>query len=106
MANLKISPEKAILLLEEKIGEIERMIMTGQVLEYYEFIGWCSGIWSTIDAIFGDGSSHPDEIRNLGVPTCSCSGSMEVQRMLLEEYHSRLLGYIDEIQNAAEKQVH
>lgn len=99
MATLKIPPKEATHLLKAKAGEIEEMIATGQVLEYYDVVRWCSGVWSTIDNIFGDESSYPDEIRNIGVPRCSCSGSVEAQRMLLEVYHSRLMDYIDEIQN-------
>lgn len=100
MATLKIPPGKAVLLLKEKVEEIERMMGEGKVLEYYDFVGWCSKVWSTIDQIYGAGEPHPEEIRMIGVPRCSCTGSVEVQRMLLSEYHSRLLQYIDEIQGS------
>jgi hypothetical protein len=97
MVNLKIPPERAILLLNERVGEIERLMRSGQVSEYYILVGWCSKIWSTIDEIYGVDSHHPEEIRNIGVPSCSCCESVEAQRMLLDVYHSRLLDYIDEI---------
>jgi hypothetical protein len=98
MVYLKIPPKKAVLLLEETVGEIERMITAKHVFEYYTFIGWCSRVWSTIDEIFGDESPHPEEIRNIGAPSCTCNNSVAVQLMILEAYHSCLLDYIDEIQ--------
>jgi len=97
MTNLKIPPKRAILLLNEKVNEIERMIATQQSLEYYDFVGWCSKVYSLIDEIYGADDPHPEEIRIIGLPRCSCSSSVEVQRMLLEVYHSQLLRYIDEI---------
>lgn len=100
MTNLKIPPEKAIYLLSGKAGEISTMIADGHRLEYYDFIGWCSKTWSMIDEIYWGDDMHPDDIRVIGVPTCSCSSSIEAQRMLLEEYYSRLLDYIDEIQGS------
>lgn len=96
VANLKIPPGQAILLLNEKIDEIKKMAGT-QGFEYYDFVGWCSKVWSLIDQIYGADDPHPEEIRMIGVPRCSCSDSVEVQRMLLEVYHSRLLDYLDEI---------
>lgn len=100
MVNLKIPPQRAILLLNKKVNEIEKMIGTQQSLEYYDFVGWCSKVWSVIDEIYGADDPHPEEIRIIGLPTCSCSSSVEVQRMLLEVYHSHLLLYVDEIQNS------
>jgi hypothetical protein len=101
MVNLKVTHEKAILLLNEKAGEIKTIIEKQQRLEYYDFVGLCSKIWSVIDEIYGAGDTHPEEIRIIGLPTCSCNSKSEVQIMLLEVYHSRLLDYIDEIQISA-----
>ena len=100
MSNLKISPEKAILLLNERIDDIITMRENQHGFEYYDFIGRCSKIWSVIDEIYGADDTHPEEIRSIGLPTCSCSSSGEVQLMLLEVYHSRLLDYINEIQSS------
>ncbi len=100
MVNLKISPEKAILLLNEKADEIKTIIDKQQGLEYYDFVGFCSRIWSVIDEIYGANDTPPEEIRIIGLPTCSCNSKTEVQIMLLEVYHSRLLDYIDEIRTA------
>ena len=86
--------------MNEKVHEIEKMIGPQQSLEYYDFVGWCSKVYSMIDEIYGADDPHPEEIRIIGLPTCSCSSSVEVQRMLLEVYHSHLLQYIDEIQNS------
>jgi hypothetical protein len=99
MVNLKISPEKAILLLNEKADEIKTIIEKQQGLEYYDFVGLCSKTWSVIDEIYGADDTPPEEIRIIGLPTCSCNSSPEVQIMLLEAYYSRILDYIDEIQN-------
>ena len=99
MVNLKITPEKAILLLNEKADEIKTILEKHQGLEYYDFVGFCSKIWLLIDEIYGADDTHPEEIRIIGLPTCSCNSSPEVQVMLLEVYHSRLLDYINEIRN-------
>jgi len=100
MSNLKISPEKAIVLLNERIDDIKTMRENQHGFEYYDFIGRCSKIWSVIDEIYGADDTRPEEIRSIGLPTCSCSSSREVQIMLLEVYHSRLLDYINEIQRS------
>ena len=100
MSNLKIPPEKAILLLNERIKDIITMIENQHDFEYYDFIGRCSKIWSVIDEIFAADDPHVEDIRSIGLPTCSCSSSREVQIMLLGVYHSRLLDYINEIQRS------
>ncbi len=97
MVHLKISPEKAMFLLNEKADEIKTIIEKQQGLAYYDFVGLCSKIWSMIDELYEAGDTHPEEIRIIGLPTCSCTLKSEVQIMLLEVYHSRLLDYIDEI---------
>jgi hypothetical protein len=98
MADLKIPPEKAILLLHERIDDIQTMMEHQKGFEYYDFTGRCSKIWCTIDEIYRSDDIHPEEIRNIGLPNCSCNSSIEVQIMLLDVYHSRLLDYINEIQ--------
>jgi hypothetical protein len=100
MPDLKIPPEKAILLLSERIDDIQTMMENQQGFEYYDFIGRCSKIWSAIDEIYKADDIRPEEIRNIGLPTCSCNSSRNVQIMLLEVYHSRLKDYINEIQSA------
>ena len=97
MVNLKIPHGKAISLLKEKADEIKTVIEKQQGLKYYDFLGLCSKTWSVIDEIYSADARHPEEIRSIGVPTCSCNSSAEVQIMLLEDYYSRLLDYIDEI---------
>lgn len=100
MVNLKIPKEKAIFLLNEKADEIKTIIEQREGLAYYDFVGLCSKIWSVIDEIYGTDDTHPEEIRIIGLPTCSCNSRAEVQIMLLEVYHSRLLDYIDEIRTS------
>ena len=72
--------------------------MTGKQenLGYYDFLGWCSKTYAMIDEIYPADDIHAEEIRSIGLPTCSCN-SEKVAQMLLEVYHSRLLNYIDEI---------
>ena len=100
MTNLKIPPEKAIFLLNEKVGEITTIMEKPQALKYYDFVGFCSKIWVVIDEIYGADDTRPEEIRIIGLPTCSCNTPTEVQLMLLEVYHSRLLDYINEIEQS------
>jgi hypothetical protein len=100
MLKLKISPERAILLLNERIDDIKTIKENQHGFEYYEFIGRCSKIWSVIDEIYAADDTRPEEIRSIGLPTCSCSSSREVQIMLLEVYRFRLLDYINEIQRS------
>lgn len=66
------------------------------MLEYYYFVGWCSRVWTLIDEIYGPERSYPEEVRSMGVPRCTCSGSAGVQFMLTGEYYNRLSGYLDE----------
>ena len=72
------------------------MLRTRKVLEYYDFVGWCSRVWTLIDEVYGPECSYPEEVRSMGVPRCTCSGSAEVQFMLLGAYYNRLSGYLDE----------
>ena len=97
MVNLKIPPEKAILLLNERIDDMKTIQQNQQGSEYYDFVGWCSKTYSMIDEIYEADDIHPEEIRSLGLPTCSCNAE-KAAPMLLGVYHSRLLDYIDEIQ--------
>lgn len=102
MVTLKIPPQKAILLLKEKVEEAEKMMLSGEGLSYYDYVGWCSKVWSVIDGIYGPGDIHPEEIRMTWLPACSCSESAGTQRMVLEVYHSRLLDYIDEVERSVQ----
>jgi hypothetical protein len=99
MPDLKIPPEKAILLINGRIDEMQAMIKKADNLGYYDFLGWCSKTWSAIDEIYPADDIHPEEIRNIGLPTCSCN-SADTAPMLFEVYHSRLLDYIDEIRKS------
>jgi hypothetical protein len=96
MLNLKIPPEKAILLITGRIDDLKTMRKTQQGFLYYDFIGWLSKTYAVIDGIYAVGDIHPEEIRIIGLPACSCN-SEKVAQMLVDVYHSRLLDYIDEI---------
>jgi len=100
MVNLKMPPEQAVLLLQSKVDEITTMRKNNVSYEYYDLLGWCSTIWTMIDSIYAAGEIHPDEIRSIGVPACSCSPAERTQ-MLLDVYYSRLLDYIEEIRGLA-----
>ena len=99
MINLKMSPEKAILLINERIDAISMIKKNQYGLEYYDFIGWCSKTWSAIDAIYDVSNPHPEEIRNIGLQNCSCNSHLEAQ-ILADVYHSKLLDYVREIQDS------
>jgi len=102
MSVLKVTPEKAILLISGRIDEITTLAGKTDRPGYYDLVGWCSKTWSVIDEIYPADDIHPEEIRSIGLPTCSCN-SENMAPMLLEVYHSRLLDYIDEIQKSAKK---
>ncbi|MDD4136871.1 MAG: hypothetical protein PHT99_03130 [Methanoregula sp.] len=100
MVNLKISPEKAILLIHERIDAITTIRQNEFGFpEYYEVIGWCSKTWPVIDAIYGSDDTHQEEIRSIGLFNCSCDSTIAAQ-ILVEVYHARLLDYINEIQDS------
>ncbi len=99
MVNLKVPSEKAILLINERIDDIKTIRADQNGLEYYDVIGWCSKTWSVIDEIYGAGDIHPEEIRSIGLSNCSCNAQIQAL-ILVEEYHSRLLDYIDEIRTS------
>jgi len=96
MVNLKISPEQAILQIEERIGALGTIKTSESGLNYYDFIGWCSKTWQAIDGIYGSDDPHSEELRTLALANCSCNASMQAL-LLAEEYHARLLFFIDEI---------
>jgi len=100
MPDLKIPPEKAVLLLQERIDAIDTIRKSQYGLEYYDFVGWCSKTWQAIDEIYPAGDYHPEEIRTIGLQNCSCNSHMEAL-ILAEAYHDRLLGYIREIGDSA-----
>lgn len=101
MPDLKLPPEKAIDLISGRIDEMQAIIRKADSLGYYDFLGWCSKTYSVIDEIYPADDFHPEEIRSIGLPTCSCN-SQQVASMLMEVYHSRLVGYIEEIQRSME----
>lgn len=99
MSKLKMPPEKAILLMNGRIDAIKTLTGKQGRPGYYELVGWCSKTWSVIDEIYEADDIHPEEIRSIGLPTCSCNPE-NMAPMLLEVYHSRLLDYIGEIQGS------
>jgi hypothetical protein len=96
MVNLKISPEKAILQINERIDAIQTIKGNQYGLEYYDFIGWCSKTWSVIDSIYGSDDPRSEEIRTIGLSNCTCNSHLSAM-ILADVYHSRLLDYINEI---------
>jgi hypothetical protein len=96
MANLRIPPEKALLLISERIDAITAMREMQPGFGYYDLVACCSKTWSVIDEIFGSGDYHAEEIRMIGLPACSCN-SPETMQMQLGIYQARLLDYIHQI---------
>jgi hypothetical protein len=96
MVNLNIQPEKAIILINERIDAIKTIKGNQYGLEYYDVIGWFSKTCSVIDEIYGDYDIHTEEIRSIGLSNCFCNS--HIQALLLAEiYHSRLVDYAEEI---------
>ena len=96
MVNLKISPEQAIHLLNDRIDAIKTVKQNQNGLEYYDFIGWCSKTWRAIDEIYPADSPHPEEIRSISLRNCSGNSHLEAQ-ILAGVYHAKLIDYINEI---------
>jgi hypothetical protein len=96
MVNLKIPPQKAILLITERIDDLKTIKAHPDGLEYYGFIGWCSKTWAAIDQIYGSDDPHSEELRMIGLSNCSCNAHGQAQ-ILSEVFHFRLLDYIGEI---------
>lgn len=96
MATLKVPPEKAISLLNERIGDLKTVQEKTEGSAFYNFLGWCSKTWQTVDTIYGSADFRTEEIRNLGMPACSCSSPKETYAVS-EQYVTLLLKYIREI---------
>ena len=83
MVNLKIPPEKAIILINRRMDDIKTIKGNQYGLEYYDVVGWCSKTCSVIDEIFGADDVHAEEIRSIGLSNCSCNS--QIQALLLVE---------------------
>ena len=89
MVNIKIEPERAILLINGRIEAIQAIEKNPNGLDYYGFIRWCSKTLSVIDEICAVGDFHPEEIRSIGLENCSCNS-----------HTGKLLDYVKEIEDA------
>lgn len=96
MVNLRVPPDIAVLLIRERIADLNNIGEDRDGPTYYDVVGWLSKTGSVIDAIYGPADPHPEEMRTIGLPGCSCTAGREV-RALVDLYRSRLLEYIDEI---------
>lgn len=96
MPCLKVHPEEAVALLEERIGAMKTIRNTGDGPEYYDVVGWMSATHFAIDRVYGGDEIHPEEIRAIGLPACSCNAGRSAQ-MILDVYRAKLQDYIDEI---------
>ncbi len=103
MLQLRTTPEKAILQIDERIEAIKTIKKNQYGLEYYDFISWCSKTWQVIDGIFGSDDPHSEELRTLALSNCSCNSHMQAV-FLAEVYHSRLLDFINEIRESTKTQ--
>lgn len=96
---LKIPPEKAVSLLNERVDALQTVQKNQNGLEYYDFIRWCSKTWTAVDEIYGSDDPHSEELRTMGLSNCSCNANVQAL-LLAETYHSRLLDFIREIQES------
>ncbi|PKG31787.1 hypothetical protein [Methanoregula sp.] len=96
MVTIRVAPEDAVLALRERIEALNVVKKDGAGLDYYDFVRWCSKTWQTVDRIYGQGSPHSEELRTLALANCSCNASLQAL-VMAEEYHARLLAFIDEI---------
>jgi len=103
MVALRIPPEKAIALLLERIDDMKTLYKSPSSPGYYDVVGWMSKTYSAVDQIYDGGDIHPEEIRTIALPACSCNADGTMQ-MVLEGFQSRLLKYIDEIRMSVEPQ--
>lgn len=96
MPNLNVTPGDAVSRIDERIRALDAVERDPPGLDYYDFVRWCSKTWQEIDAIYGPGDWHSEELRTLALSNCSCNASMQAL-LLAGEYHARLTAFIDEI---------
>jgi len=99
MGAIKVAPEDAVLLLQERIETLNAIKKDGAGLDYYDFVRWCSKTWQDVDRIYEPGDLHGEELRTLALSNCSCNASMQAL-LLAGEYHARLVSFIQEIQTS------
>ncbi|MDD5144164.1 hypothetical protein [Methanoregula sp.] len=96
MVTIHVTPEDAVLELQERIEALNAVKKDGAGLDYYDFVRWCSKTWQAVDRIYGQDDPHSEELRTLSLANCTCNASIQAL-VLAEAYHARLLGFIDEI---------
>jgi hypothetical protein len=101
MTSLKVPPEEAVSLLNERIEAIAAVRKTPAGLDYYDFVGWCTKTYAAIDRIYGAGDHRPEEIRMIGLYNCSCDAQTKAS-ILAETYHARLQDYIRQIEESVQ----
>ncbi len=96
MTETKIPPQEAISMLNSRLDAMTELGKKGCDLGYYDLLSWCSKTWKAIDEIYGPENFRAEEIRQIGVPPCSCAkpGGTPMQ---MEVYSSQLQKYISEI---------
>jgi hypothetical protein len=99
MPDLRVPPEEAIRLLNERIEAIAAVRKTPAGLDYYDFIGWCTKTYAAIDRIFGAGDHRPEEIRSIGLSNCSCDAHTRAS-ILAEAHVDKLQEYVREIEDS------
>ncbi|MFA4877791.1 MAG: hypothetical protein WC586_10280 [Methanoregula sp.] len=99
MPDLKILPDKAIALLNERIDDFQSIKKNPHGPEYYDFVRWCSKTYAVIDEIYPAGDPHTEDIRTIALQNCSCNSELKAL-ILIEAYHVRLLDYIREIEDS------
>ena len=97
MTDLKIPAEDAISLIAGRLEDLKTVQENSRGSAYYTFVGWCSGTWRVIDRIYGPDNIRAEEIRSLGMPSCSCSSPADTIAAA-GQYVDLLKKYLDEIQ--------
>ena len=100
--HLKVPPERAVLLLNERIDAIGTIRQNRYGFEYYDVVRWMSETYAAIDAIYAPDDIRPEEIRSIGLLNCSCNDQVKAL-MLVELFASRLQDYVSEIRDPVER---
>jgi len=97
MADLKIPAEEAVSLIAGRLEDLKAVREERGGSPYYAFVGWCSKTWRVIDEIYGPDNIRAEEIRSLGMPSCSCNSPADAVAAA-GPYVDLLTKYLGEIQ--------
>jgi hypothetical protein len=97
MLKLKIPPDTAFELLQERIKGIEKIRKNSRGgSEYSDFIRWGSTTITVLEGIYGSDDKHIRQLRTLENPSPTGDESIDTSNLLVL-YGNLLLSYMDEI---------